>query len=447
MNNPKIGIVGLCSKVESGAQRYDDIINSAAKALKEAGVDVEVAKNPVYTSIEALRVCDQFKAAEIDAIAVIDVTWVCDSLSYIFVHELPVPAVFWAVPYTETFSIGCVQEFVSILKAENIHYEYVYGLADNKELIEKVRKVAVAGQMIKKLSHLRLALVGPRQTWRVAGPQDMTIEEWQFSDTLGPTITHMTIEDITDVAKTISDEEAEKVLDSLKDRTGKYLCSRDVMVWMAKVYIASKKAIDEGGLDGIAAECYPEYGGLMNQPSSWIEDEGYVLDTEGDIAHAWAKYALNMAAGGGCCALGEYGSYDDEKNYLCIAHEGSSPVSLAESIDKVQVSPENDDGCFVGFPLKPMKKCTVCDMQGVNGKYQMMIATGEVLPATHEEWVEGGEKLLVKLRIDGVKPSAAIDQMIEHGLHHHILVKEGDYAEQMKMVCRYMGIEVVELHA
>ena len=217
------------------------------------------------------------------------------------------------------------------------------------------------------------------------------------------------------------------------------------MVWMAKVYMALRQVIADSGIEVFAAQCYPNYGGLMNQPSSWIEDDGYIVDTEGDIAHAVVKYILNQAALGGTSALGEVGSFDDEEDYLKIAHEGSSPASMAASIEDVQISPENEMGCFVGFPVKPMDTCTVCDLQGVNGSYQLFIAEGEVLPASREEWVDGGEKQLIKLRIKSNKPSEVINTMLANGFHHHLVVKEGNYIEQMEIVCRFLGIKVVKM--
>lgn len=445
MNKPKMGLVGLCSPVESGGQRYDELITNASKAMEAAGVDVVVANRSVWNSADALNVCDQFKAAGIESVAVMDVTWVTDSLKYLFVHELKVPVVFWAVPYPETFSIGCIQNFGSVLKTQGIHFEYVYGLADNADVINGVKNVARVGQIIKKVQSMRIALVGPRQTWRVAGPQDMTIEEWEFSRTIGPTIIHMEMEEFTNAAEKISDEDAKKTLDSLKDRIGTVKCSDACMIWMAKVYMATKAIIQENGLDAIAAECYPNYGGLMNQTSSWLADEGIIVDTEGDISHSIVQFILNQAADGGACALGEIGSFDDVEDYMTICHEGSSAASLAESLDKVVANPSGEMGSFIGVPLKAMDKVTFCDMQGSAGNYQLLIATGATLPVSHEEWVKGGEKLVLKLRADGVKPSKAIDKMIAAGLHHHVVIKEGDYAEILRILCDYMGIAKIYL--
>lgn len=445
MNKAKMGLVGLCSPVESGGQRYDELINSAAKAMTDAGIDVVVANRSVWNSTDALNVCDQFKAEGIESVAIMDVTWVTDSLKYLFIHELKVPVVFWAVPYPETFSIGCVQNFGSALKNPGIHFEYVYGLADDEALIKKIKNVARAGQIIDKVKSMRLALVGPRQTWRVAGPQDMSIEEWEFSTTLGPTIIHFEMEEITDAAEKICDAEAKKTLEELKDRTGTVKCSNACMLWMAKVYMATKAMIKDTGLNAIAAECYPNYGGLMNQTASWLADEDIIVDTEGDIAHAVIQYILNLASDGGTCALGEIGAFDDEADYMTICHEGSSAASLADSIDKVVTNPSGEMGTFIGVPLKAMDKVTFCDMQGSAGNYQVLIAEGETLPVSHEEWVDGGEKLVLKLRADGQKPSRVIDQMIKAGLHHHVVIKEGNYTDIVKLVCDYMGIQKVIL--
>lgn len=445
MNKPKIGVVGVCSHYESGAQRFDELMESAWDELTKADLDVICFKKPVYSPADAIEACEMFKDAEIETLAIMDVTWVCDSLKYIFIKELGLPVAFWAVPYTETFSIGCIQNFGSVLKTQNIHYEYVYGLPADAALVERVKKIAFAGRIVKEVKNMRISLLGPRQTWRVAGPQDMTMEEWDFSRVIGPTILHNEMEEITDAAKLISDDEARKALVSLSERTGKSNCSEETMLWMAKVYMASSEMIKESGLSAVCAECYPNYSGLMNLTSSWLADDGIILDTEGDIANAVVQYMLNIAAGGGACALGEIGSFDDEQNFLGVAHEGSTAASLAESLDRIQLSPSGENGCFVGLPVKPMDKCTVCDMQGVNGEYQLMISSGSTVAASHEEWVEGGEKLLIKLRLDGVKPSVAIEKMMNAGLHHHLVVKEGDYTDILEIACKYMGIRIVRI--
>ena len=166
-------------------------------------------------------------------------------------------------------------------------------------------------------------------------------------------------------------------------------------------YMAVKEMVKKYSLDALAAECYPFYSGLMNLPSSWLADEGIILDTEGDIGHTVVMYMLNLTAKGGATALGEVGKLDDENQILYLAHEGSTAHSLAQDLDHVQISPSGEDGGFVGLPVRPMEKVTVASIQG-NGPdgYQMLVETGKVVQADRQEWVDGGEKLLVKLGDD-----------------------------------------------
>lgn len=443
MANTKTGILAVASHFESGGQRAEVLIADAVKVLEKKNIDTVVGSKVVWDAADAIDVCKQFKSAQVDSLTIILSTWVTDSLLYILVNEMHVPVVFWAVPYTETFSIGCVQHFGSVLTTHGIPYEYVYGLADDAAVVNKVVSVARVGSIMKRVRNMKLALVGPRQTWRVAGPQDTTNEEWEFSKKFGVTLVHIEMEEILDTADAVGDEEAAKKLECLKKRTGKSLASPETMLHMTKVYLAVKKIAERYSLDALAAECYPFYSGLMNLPSSWLADEGFIVDTEGDIGHTMVMYMLNLAANGGATALGEVGSIDDENNILSLAHEGSTAHSLAASLEQVQISPSGDNGAFVGLPMHPMDCVTIASIQG-NGHdgYQILIDKAAVAEATHEEWVQGGEKLLVKLQVSQ-KASVMVQRLMELGLDHHLLVKEGDHVEVMNLICKFMGIKTV----
>lgn len=443
MMETKTGLVTVASHYESGGQRADELAASAVKALNAKNITAVAASKTVWDAADAIDVCRELKAQGVDSLTIILSTWVTDSLLYVLVHEMQLPTVFWGVPYTETFSIGCIQHFGSVLTTHGIPFDYVYGLAEDEAAVEKVAKIAEAGRIIKAVKNMKLALVGPRQTWRVAGPQDTTNEEWEFSEKFGTTLVHIEMEEITDLAEKISDEKAKDTLCCLKKRTGRVLADDETMLHLTKVYLAVKQIVEKYSLDALAAECYPFYSGLMNLPSSWLADEGIILDTEGDIGHTVVMYMLNQAAKGGATALGEVGSMDDEHHILALAHEGSTAHSLAASLDKVQISPSGDRGSFVGLPMRPMETVTVSSIQG-NGHdgYQILVESGRVVEASEQEWIDGGEKLLVKLAIEK-KASEAVAGLIRSGMDHHLLVKEGDYTEMLSLLCKYLKVREV----
>ena len=174
MKKIKIGLVAVASPVESGGERGAELLARAQKAITEAGMDVAVYPDVIWDAAAALDACEKLKGAGINSLVIMDITWVIDSMKYIFTTQLQVPTVYWAVPYTETFSIGCIQHYGSILKAMGYTYEYVYGLPEDAEVIEGIRSYAKVGAAVENTKSMVIGLAGPRQTWRVAGPQDMT---------------------------------------------------------------------------------------------------------------------------------------------------------------------------------------------------------------------------------------------------------------------------------
>ncbi|MBS1484997.1 MAG: hypothetical protein HP059_17965, partial [Clostridium sp.] len=274
MKKIKIGLAAVASPVESGGERGDDLLARARKAMTAAGMEVVVYPELIWDAAAALEACDTFKKENVNSLVIMDITWVIDSMKYIFTTKLQVPTVFWAVPYTETFSIGCIQHYGSILKAMGYTYDYVYGLPEDQAVIEGIESYAKVGAAVDNAKDMVIGLMGPRQTWRVCGPQDMSKEEWDFTKKTGVTFVHIEMEEVTDRAAAISDEEAEKTLAELMKRSGKSVADKKALVYMAKVYMATKEVIAKYHLTYVAAECYPNYGGLMNLVSSWMADEG-----------------------------------------------------------------------------------------------------------------------------------------------------------------------------
>jgi len=443
MVKPKIALVAMASQFESGGERAEEILKEATKQLKENGLEVKVYEKTVWDPSDAFKAVDYFLKNQPDLLVMIHVTWVLDSLQYIFINNLKCPIVLWGVPYPETFSIGCVQHFGSILWEHGFNYKYVYGLPRDADLINKIIKYANIAQIYKKLSTLRIALIGPRQTWRVAGSQDMTSEEWEFSKKFGSTIIHIEMDEILERAKKQENSVAEQTLLNLKkqQRIGRAIADKENLLYAAKIYLATKEIFQLYTLNAAAAECYPKFSGLINLPSSWLADEGIVLDTEGDIGHTVLMTILNQLKPGPT-ALAEIGSMADNTIYL--AHEGSSAHSLTEDISKVQVSASGELGTFVGIPLKAMREATMVNLCGRENTYRMLVAKVSTEPVSHQEWVNGGSKFFAKVNLGG----NAIDKfnkMLAEGIDHHLLLKEGDLVEQLVDLCDLIKIKRVEM--
>ena len=441
MAKKTMGLVALACPYESGGERAEELIVRAAKSLEQEGMDLEIAHQVVWTGKDALEVCQQFEKAEVSSVAVIETTWIMDSVKYLLVHKLKVPMVFWAVPYAETFSFASIQHFGAILTSQGIHFEYVFGLPGDPVITEQLKKISCVGEMIREIHSLNLALLGPRQTWRVAGPQDMSNEEWEYSRKMGPTILHLEMEEVLGRIEKITDKKARKVLDELLPRTGNSLLSEKSMLRQVKTYLAVKDIMAVNHVQVIAGECYPQFGGLLELTASWLADEGIQVDTEGDISHSVLMHLLYHFTKGKT-ALCEAGSIDKKRNLVIGAHAGSSAQSLTGDYKLAQISPCTEQGAFVGTPLKAMDCVTVLSFTGKSGDYKMLIGKGRTLEIPREEWVANGEKMMVHLQFQK-EVDVVMRSMFEEGMDHHLLIHEGDCTELMELFCDYMGIQKV----
>jgi L-fucose isomerase-like protein len=443
MSKPSLGLVAIASEFESGGQRSEEILKGAIKYLKDNGLEVVAFEKTVWDPSDAFKAVDYFSKKHIDLLVMIHITWVLDSLQYIFINNIKCPVILWGVPYAETFSIGSVHHFGSILKEQGFNYKYVYGLPENSSLINEITRYATTARIYKKLNSMRIALVGPRQTWKVAGSQDMTSEEWEFSKKFGVTIIHVEMDEVLELAAKQEASVVEQTLLNFKkqNRIGKIVAGEENIKYAVKVYLAMKEIIKHYTLDAVSAECYPKFSGLVNLPSSWLADEGIVIDTEGDIAHTFLMTVINQLKPGPT-ALAEIGSIKD--NIIYLVHEGSSAHSIAEDISKVQISASGELGTFVGTPFKAMPEVTMLDLSGRENTYKMLIAKVSTEQVSYQEWVDGGSKFFAKVNL-GSDAISKFNKMLSEGIDHHLLLKEGDLVELLTDLCTLLKIKRVEI--
>lgn len=441
MRKTRIGLMVVASHFESGGERADDLTKATKDMLLNAGYEVLAASKTVWDPADAMEQGALISKGEPDLVLVIHASWVLDSLQFALQTAMDCPMVMWAVPYINTFSLACVQHFGSVLKQRGMSCRYLYGLPGDKALQNRLAVYAAAARAHHAVKKARVALIGPRQTWRVAGPQDSTIEEWDFSEKFGASIIHIEMEELIGAAEAQSESAALEALNTIrKDRLGKCLADDECLLWYAKVYLGIKQLASQYGLSAVAAECYPNYIGLTNVPASWLADEGFVVETEGDIGHATMMLALNEMAPG-ITALAEAGGYDVASNGLYLAHGGSSAHSLAGDASTAYIP---KTGKFVGLKYKPTPVVTLASIRGGNGAYRLSVTTGSIEEANQAEWEDAGYRLVAKFR-PRISVEDFFDGLLDAGTDHHVLIHEGDLTRQLAVFCDLFGVEKVDL--
>ena len=89
-----------------------------------------------------------------------------------------------------------------------------------------------------------------------------------------------------------------------------------------------------------------------------------------------------------------------------------------------------------------MPVVTIGGLCGKINTYRMFIAKGKTEPVTEKEWINAGRKLLIKLRLnDDVK--IIFNRLINEGIDHHFILKEGDFTSQLIDMCDVLGVNKI----
>lgn len=291
---PKIALITVASKFESGGERGKDITSSAQSVLEGIGLEIITPGFIVWSSEDAQKSVSFLKEQKIDLLLILHCTWVADSIQFQLVKGLGIPVMLWGLPYPETYSFATVQHFNSVLVNNETYSSWVLGLPDEVRVQEKIKQTAISACLARKFRPVNIGLVGPRPTWRAAGPQDMVYDEWDLANELELNVIHIEMDEFKEKISQFDDSAASELIDTIKsaERMGNLKIEEDRVIHSAKVYLATKEMFNDYNLAGMTVECYPYFGGMVNLASSWLADEGYVLDPEGDISHTMLECLL-----------------------------------------------------------------------------------------------------------------------------------------------------------
>lgn len=89
-----------------------------------------------------------------------------------------------------------------------------------------------------------------------------------------------------------------------------------------------------------------------------------------------------------------------------------------------------------------MPEVTISSMTGAAGCYKLLVAKAESLKVSRKEWIDGGSKLIAKLRAEVPAPDA-VDTLISNGMDHHIIMKGGNLTEYLMVICKFLGLDEI----
>jgi len=131
---------------------------------------------------------------------------------------------------------------------------------------------------------------------------------------------------------------------------------------------------------------------------------------------------------------------DEKENTALLWHCGQAGRSLKDPKSEIKMGnhPLAGQGAVFEMTLK-QGKVTIARMSKIGNEYKLFLIKGEAVPT---EKVTKGVMVNVKLE----KPVRDILYAIaEKGVPHHYSIVWDDVAEEMTLMCKMLGIEVIQI--
>lgn len=430
---PIIGLVSLAGEYEVGFDKTPALLKSAGETLKKAGFEIVMSDTVMYNGTTMKTAANDLKGKEFDITCVCVGTWSEDHHLLDFLEYIDKPVILWAFPAVDTGSLCGVQQICCVLKELGKEYFYVYGNADDVNVVNEIGQIARAAALKNRLKHVKIGSIGGR----IKGMTEIAFDELEIKDRTGVRIVNLDEDELVEAFKTIDKEQAIQYWNRLKSRAGKVTAADEHGVESVRYYFAIKKLIEENDLQGIAVKCYPKWMGKICLGYSILSEEGIVCGCEGDVNNTVSMKILYELSG-----MPTHNTdllYPDrELNTILFSHCGSGGFSIASSDKDIQFGPVRlaDTGVCSLFPAKP-GKVTLVNLVGRKGTFRMSVITGEALQCGMEF---PGNPLKVKFDkdVDDINRQIALE-----GAGHHWIGGYGDLSKELEYFCKLNRIRLI----
>ena len=209
-----------------------------------------------------------------------------------------------------------------------------------------------------------------------------------------------------------------------------------------RLYKAMEEFIEENGFNAISLKCWPELGNFKFTPCAVISrfaDKKYIIGCESDV-DATITMLIQQYLTEDFVFMSDLINIDENENSALFWHCGQAATKLKNSNSDLYMSnhPLAGQGTAYETTLKP-GTVTIARMSKIGDSYKLFLIKGTAIPT---EKVTKGVMVNVVLDKPVLKTIYAI---AEEGVPHHYSIVWQDVVEEMTLMCKMMGIEVIEI--
>jgi L-fucose isomerase-like protein len=425
------------------------MISEAREALVSAGFQLEEPEQPVSDIALAKQAAQKFADAPIDLSLIFQATFADSTMVVELVESIDAPAFLWAVPEDWTGERLRLNSMCGInlaghaLTLRKHQYDYIYSLPQDAAAIEKIRNLALAGSLRRKLKHSLLGLVGEHP----AGMDTCHLDEPQLKELFGTKIHHIELDEVFSRARALPEAQigqTRAMLDSRLDNLS--ALEQTPLNGTLSVYNALKEISMENGLDGLAVRCWPEFFtemgcaacGAMSMLSDGFDMQAPLpCSCEADINGTLTQLILQTLADAPAFGTDIVG-VDQAKDQVALWHCGLAPLTMADPEVQVRGGLHSNRGVplVMDFPLKA-GEVTIARISQATGDLRLVLGKGEILAVPKPF---SGTSGTLKLDIPAQK---FLDLLMFEGLEHHVSIVYGNYLLALEAFAKLVKIPVL----
>ena len=356
------------------------------------------------------------------------------------------PLLMWAVPEARTGGRLRLNSLCGInlaghgLTRAGHQYETIYAAPDDPAALEKVRAMALAGRVRRRLRQARLGRVGDHPV----GFDTCRYNPEALKSRLGLEVVPVSLERVFDRVRTVSAEEIDPLAQTMGQTLGNLLeLGQTATRGTLGSYLTLRRIADEERLDGLAIRCWPEFftelGCAACGAMSMLSNEFTPCSCEADVNGTITQLMLQWLSGEPAFGS-DLVSVDTEDDVAILWHCGLAPLSMADPTVPPQgtVHSNRKLPLLMEFPLKP-GRVTVARLSEATGNFRLVIGSGEIIQAPPSFSGTSGV-----LRFD--RPAGEVlDTILGEGLEHHLSITYGDYVPALLALAKMLDLPVLRL--
>ena len=340
-----------------------------------------------------------------------------------------------------------------------IEHFRVAGDVKEKAVLDKILTFCRCAKVVSRLNGSTYGLVGGRSL----GMYSATVSMQHWQDKFGIDIEHIDQSEIVRIAETIPDSQVEKAFKWLNDNIGKIVydgnrLTEEKLKTQIRHYEATKKIATDRNLDFIGVKCHYEMSrnyctqclsaAFINDPYDWDgPKDPMVFACEADSDAALTMQILKLLTGSPVAFM-DVRHYDPDYKVMVFCNCGSQSTYYAglsdnpkENLKNVTLYPcleiYSGGGAHVNFMTKA-GVATIARLNRYRDDYRMTIIPVEFVEVPKEKMAETTKEwphVFAKLPFDYRIFLEKFDSNHCHGVY-------GDHTEELKIICKMLGIKI-----